>query len=146
MKNIKLPHQVIVKAPGLLPMLYKPSELSEELDIPVSTLKDWLRADAPHQRDDRNHIWINGGAFASWVEEKRKKKNTHRPLRDNEGFCLGCNSIVALDSITVEHIKGKLIHIRGICPKCNGKISRGGRTHGQSKELSLDQTIPCLSR
>ena len=145
MKTIKLPHHVIVKAPGLLPMLYKPSELAIELGIPVSTLKDWLHCGAPHQRDDRDHIWINGLAFAIWVEESRTRKRTHRTLQDHEGYCLRCNEIVELNSITIEHVKGKLVHIRGICIHCGGKISRGGRLRGQSQELPLDQTISRVS-
>jgi hypothetical protein len=36
--RIRLPHCVIVKAPGLLPMLYKPSEIAEELKIPERTI------------------------------------------------------------------------------------------------------------
>ena len=44
----KLPHNVIIKAPGLLPMLYTLREIWEELDIAESTLRDWLQLDVPH--------------------------------------------------------------------------------------------------
>jgi hypothetical protein len=40
--HVSLPHTVIVRAPGLLPMLYRPAELADDLEIPESTLRDWL--------------------------------------------------------------------------------------------------------
>jgi hypothetical protein len=52
----KLPHGVIVRAPGLLSMLYSPRELSEDLQIPESTLLDWLQAGAPHRRDESSRL------------------------------------------------------------------------------------------
>jgi Tfp pilus assembly protein PilV len=42
--RFKIPHLVIVKAPGLLPMQYTAQELAEELSISESTLRDWLYA------------------------------------------------------------------------------------------------------
>ena len=70
----KLPHGVIVRAPGLLPMLYSPRELSEDLQIPEGTLRDWLQAGAPHRRDGRNRLWINGEQFSAWVKAQQKPK------------------------------------------------------------------------
>jgi len=122
----KLPHSVIVKAPGLLPMLYKVSEIAEELDIPDRTLRDWLNRGAPHQRDNRNHIWINGEKFSRWVQSQRKKKRGRR-LNDNEAYCFRCNKAVQLISPEIRHIKGKLILIKGTCAHCGCTINRGGR-------------------
>jgi len=42
-RRTKLPHAVIIKAPGLLPMLYTPREICEELGVAESTLRDWLQ-------------------------------------------------------------------------------------------------------
>jgi hypothetical protein len=61
----RISHAVIVKAPGLLPMLYSPSELEEELGVPARTIRDWLKSGLPHERDAGGHIWINGQAFAA---------------------------------------------------------------------------------
>ena len=55
-KSIHIPRAVIVRAPGLLPMLYSVSELAGELNIPDRTLRDWLAAGAHHERDSQNHI------------------------------------------------------------------------------------------
>jgi len=122
---MKLPHQVIVKAPGLLPMLYKPSELANELQIPERTLRDWLEAGAPHQRDASQHIWINGQDFRHWVDEKRKPKQALK-LLDHQAYCLRCKTAVELQKPERYAIKGKLVNIKGTCPNCGCTINRGG--------------------
>ena len=123
--KIKIPHKVIIKAPSLLPMLYKVSELAYELDIPERTLRDWYLHDAPHQRDSRNCIWINGIHFAHWVSSHRKEKN-HQKLSNSQAYCMRCNKVVEMGNIKPIHIKGKLVHFRGICPQCGVTINRGG--------------------
>lgn len=75
--RIKLPHSVIVRSPGLLPVLYTVRELAEEIVIPERTLRDWLIHGAPHTRDRLNHIWIDGQAFAGWVNHMCKRR--HQP-------------------------------------------------------------------
>ena len=76
--GIRLPHFVIVKSSGLLPMLYKIQELSQELKIPDRTLRDWLTKGAPHLRDERGHLWVNGQEFACWISSQRKLKIKNR--------------------------------------------------------------------
>ena len=133
-KRMKIPHLVIVRAPGLLPMLYTLRELGEELDIPMSTLRDWLQVGAPHERDNRNHLWVNGESFAAWVKTQQKPR-PHRKLETGEGYCMHCNQITRLVSPEVRHIKGKLIHIKGKCPLCGHTVNRGGR-YDRTTELS----------
>ena len=107
-------------------MLYKVSELAEELDIPKRTLRDWLNVGAPHSRDNRNHIWINGHDFATWISLRSKPKRKKK-LNDNEAFCLRCKKPVSLIDPEIIPKIGKLIHIRGECPDCGAIINRGGR-------------------
>ena len=123
---MKLTHNIIVKGPGLLPMLYTPGELASELVIPERTLRDWLNAGAPHQRDESQHIWINGTRFAKWVVSQRKPKCTVK-LGDDSAFCLRCNCAVKLIAPEIRYIKGMLLMIKGVCPKCGSKINRGTR-------------------
>ncbi|MFZ2098658.1 MAG: hypothetical protein WAV05_18655 [Anaerolineales bacterium] len=124
--RMKLPHLVIVRAPGLLPMLYKVGELANELGIPDRTLRDWLNTGVPHQRDRRGHLWVNGLEFAQWVEKQRIKKAPEK-LADDEAYCLHCRQPVMLIDPEIVPIKGKLINIKGYCPKCGNVINRGGR-------------------
>jgi len=130
----KLPHNVIIKAPGLLPMLYSPREICEELDIAESTLRDWLQIDVPHQRDNRNRIWINGEEFARWVNNQRKPKVTNR-LNEDEAYCLRCNQVSKLLSPQIQPIKGNLVLIKGTCANCGAVINRGAH-RDRTPELS----------
>ena len=130
----KLPHNVIIKAPGLLPMLYTPREICEELGIAESTLRDWLQIDVPHQRDNRNRIWINGEEFARWVNNQRKPKVTNK-LNEDEAYCLRCNQVSKLLSPQVQPIKGNLVLIKGTCAICGAVINRGAH-RDRTPELS----------
>ena len=130
----KLPHNVIIKAPGLLPMLYTPREICEELDIAESTLRDWLQIDVPHQRDNRNRIWISGEEFARWVNNQRKPKVTNK-LKEDEAYCLRCNQVSKLLSPQIQPIKGNLVLIKGTCANCGAVINRGAH-RDRTPELS----------
>ena len=130
----KLPHNVIIKAPGLLPMLYTPREICEELDIAESTLRDWLQIDVPHQRDNRNRIWINGEEFARWVNNQRKPKAANK-LTEDEAYCLRCNQVSKLLSPQIQPIKGNLVLIKGTCANCGAVINRGAH-RDRTPELS----------
>ena len=130
----KLPHNVIIKAPGLLPMLYTPREICEELDIAESTLRDWLQIDVPHQRDNRNRIWINGEEFARWVNNQRKPKVTNK-LNEDEAYCFHCNQVSKLLSPQIQPIKGNLVLIKGTCANCGAVINRGAH-RDRTPELS----------
>ncbi len=130
----KLPHNVIIKAPGLLPMLYTPREICEELDIAESTLRDWLQIDVHHQRDNRNRIWINGEEFARWVNNQRKPKVTNK-LNEDEAYCLRCNQVSKLLSPQIQPIKGNLVLIKGSCANCGAVINRGAH-RDRTPELS----------
>ena len=123
---MKFSHDVIVRSPALLPMLYKPSEIADELIIPQRTLYDWLKLGAPHQRDASDHIWIDGKAFAAWVEINRKKKSIQHKMLDNEAYCFHCKQAVNLVNSEVIPVKGRLYNIKGYCPKCANTIFRGG--------------------
>jgi len=126
MSHIRLPHSVIVKSPGLLPMHYKVSELAQSLGIPDRTLRDWLVAGAPHFRDRRNNLWIHGREFSGWVMKLRKQRK-HRKLRPGEAFCLHCNKPVKMKEVTAPVKRDKLVMISGKCPTCDRRIFRGDR-------------------
>ena len=128
--GLKIPHCVIVRAPGLLPMLYKVRELAEELDTSRRTIRRWARSGMPHQRDGRNHIWVNGEKFARWVEEQ---KGTDRgpKLGADEGFCLRCRQAVQLVNPVLKS-DGKMPLLQGTCPRCCATVNRGVG-HGESR-------------
>jgi hypothetical protein len=137
---MKLPHNTIVKAPFLLPMLYKVREMAEDLHMPERTLRDWLERGAPHERDANRQIWINGEKFAAWVAANRKKRKKAK-LKDDQAYCFRCKKIEKLVNPQIVPIKGQLIHIKGKCPVCGCTINRGGRI-GQSEELFVSERAP----
>lgn len=104
---MNLPHTVIVKAPGLLPMLYKISEIAEELLVNERTLRDWITSGAPHQRDERNNLWVNGRLFAEWVQAQRKPKKPAQ-LADNQAYCLRCKAVIELTNPKIVPIQGEV--------------------------------------
>jgi Domain of unknown function (DUF5679) len=131
--RLRLSHRIIVRAPGLLPMLYRPNELAEELDMSPLTIADWAKKGLPHQRDGRGHLWINGQELAGWVAQVRQSRASHpRPqLGPNESFCLRCRKVVEIVNPTTE-VHGKRVLYRGLCPVCGGAVNRAGR-HGASR-------------
>jgi tRNA G26 N,N-dimethylase Trm1 len=126
MIQIKIPHIVIVKSPGLLPMAYKVRELASAIAMPERTLRDWLAQGAPHHRDAQGHIWIIGTEFRVWVEKNRKPKKVSK-MRDNQAYCMHCGSVVELLCSETRHVRGKLTSTTGQCPHCKSTIYRGGR-------------------
>lgn len=126
---LKMPHSVIVRAPGLLPMLYTLTELGDELEISVRILREWQDRGLPHERDARGHIWIDGRRFAAWVQAMQQARLAKK-LKEGQAYCLNCRRPVELkDPTSVSH--GKQMLLSGVCPDCGSSIHRGSR-NGQS--------------
>ena len=126
----KIPHSVIVRAPGLLPMLYKVRELAEELGISPRTIRKWAHRGMPHQRGSRDHIWVNGKEFAEWIENRRRSGRGPK-LKPDEGYCMRCRRAVRLLN-PIRQPNGKSFLLRGTCPRCGATVNRGMRD-GESK-------------
>jgi len=107
MTHIRLPHSAIVRSPGLLPMLYTVSEIAAALGVPERTLRDWLDAGAPHDRDQHARIWIHGRKFAGWIAEMRDPVKG-RKLKDDEAYCMRCNRAVQMTDVSTKVMQGKL--------------------------------------
>lgn len=129
MTKNKLPHSLIVRAPGLLPLLHTFSEISSLMNIPNRTLRDWLAyKGVPYIRDGGGHIWINGIEFASWVEKSRKPKGRDMSgLQTDQMYCLRCKqSVHPMDPVR-HPFMGKVNLIKGNCPHWGGTVVRGSR-------------------
>jgi ribosomal protein S27AE len=107
-------------------MLYTVSEISAAVGLPERTLRDWLEAGAPHERDQHARIWIHGKKFAGWIADIRKPVKG-RKLKNDEAYCMRCNQAVQMIDVSIKAMQGKLILIRGTCPNCGCTINRGGR-------------------
>ena len=122
-QSVKLPHGVIVRAPGLLPMLYRATELAEDLDVSIWVIRQWARKGMPYQRDARGHLWINGVEFAEWAEVQRGLRRSPK-LGQDEAYCLRCGEAVKLVNPT-RRVDGKRVLLQAICPQCGARINKG---------------------
>jgi hypothetical protein len=124
---VKLPHAVIVRAPGLLPMLYTPVELERELTVPARTVREWVGRGLPHHRDERGYLWLDGRQVAAWVKAVSQPR-PRQLLKEDEAYCFHCRQAVPLVN-PIRQTRGKQLLLQGVCPQCQHRIYRGGR-HG----------------
>jgi hypothetical protein len=104
-------------------MLYKVSELAQELDVSPQVIRGWVKASLPYQRDNRGHLWINGQDLAEWVAVQRRSRR-HDSLKADEAFCVRCRKPVELIDPQQETFD-RLVMLRSDCPLCGCQIYRG---------------------
>jgi hypothetical protein len=126
MRQPILKHCHIVRLGRLLDMLYKPSEIAEEIGvIPDTIYRSYLPAGLPHTRDDDGTIWIHGPAFAAWARETISQKRAKRAgLPDGHAWCLKCNQAVPLINPTVKPSNHYLELLQAACPNCGRTVNR----------------------
>lgn len=135
----KAPHAVIVRAPGLLPMFYTISELAQELQVPQSIVKSWIRAGLTIERDNRKHIFINGRELANWVNKTREMQSPNPNPDISVAFCFKCRSEVGIDNPKLLD-KSRYFLLKAICPHCGVKVNKGV-SYDQSQELLIADRI-----
>lgn len=105
---------------SLFDMLYSPRELADEIGINKDQIyMVYIPFGCPHERDERNHIFINGIEFADWYSKVYKKIH----LRPNETFCKTCKKPVKFYK-QKKTSKGQIIYILSKCPNCGRKLTR----------------------
>lgn len=104
----------------LLNMLYKPSELAEELGISMDQIyRVYLPLGCPHQRDGRRYVTINGEDFKEWYLLKYKKAT----IEDDETFCKTCRKAVKIQNPVCKQKDG-LTYVLSTCPNCGRKLTK----------------------
>ena len=126
MRTPLLKHQHIIKLGRLLDMLYKPSEIAEEIGVTTDTVyRSYLPAGLPYTRDAKRNIWIHGPAFVSWARETiSKKKSKRTALPDGQAWCLVCKGPVALIDPKIKTVNRYLELLQAKCPTCGKTINR----------------------
>lgn len=121
-----LKHTHIVKLRRILDMLYKPSEIAEEIGVTTDTVvRSYLPAGLPHTRDAKNRVWIHGPMFVSWAKATIAQRKSKRvPLPEDHAWCLKCNKSVALKNPTVRPVNRYLELMQARCPFCHCVINR----------------------
>jgi hypothetical protein len=109
----KLSRSLMRRSIRLLEMEYKPAELADELSANKDQIIRLVSAGAPARKDSKGHYWINGQAFARWLEKAAPKKDKDKStFADNECWCVACRSVV-----TFKEKKRVANIVYGLCPK-----------------------------
>ena len=104
----------------LLDMLYRPSEIAEEIGFNVRQVyRVYIPAGCPIVKDNDNQTWINGKAFREWIHLVYKKCE----LKPNQAFCLTCKKPVPMQK-PERCQEGRLFFFICICPYCSRKLAR----------------------
>jgi len=100
----------------LFDMMYRPRELAEEIGFDIRLVYQvYVPNGCPHERDQKQHIWINGKEFRAWIEITYKK----RRLNPDQGFCRTCDKGVKLVNPVLKTTKlGDTDYLIGDCPYC----------------------------
>jgi hypothetical protein len=126
MRQPLLKHMHVVKLGRFLNMLYRPSEIAEEIGVADDTVyRSYLPAGLPHLRDDQGNIWIHGPAFVEWAKETiSKKKGRRASLPDGHAWCMKCNKAVPLNNPKIKQSNRYLELLQAPCPDCGKTVNR----------------------
>jgi len=124
-----VPGAAVLRAARLMDMLYRPSELAEELRIQKRAVYDVLiPLGLPHERDEHGHIWLHGPAVREWLETATRGPKCE--LADGELFCLKCfeprspsrhHPLAGAELVR----NGRFVMIRATCPVCGAEMYKG---------------------
>jgi transposase-like protein len=125
----KIPHAAIIRAPGLLPMLYKISEVAEELQVSEDQIRYWMAEGMPFEHDETGHLWIDGEALQNWIRTLQDRRKA-RKMGGGQAFCFKCDRAVEFRSLAQNRYGNQVLQ-SGLCPHCGTKINRGGKHESQ---------------
>ncbi len=114
---------------SLFDMMYSPRELAEEIGIHIDQFyMVYVPLGCPQERDERNHILINGKAFFDWYT----KTYTKIHLKSNETFCKTCKQGVKIYKPKKGN-NGTAVYVISICPNCGRRLTKiiGRRARGE---------------
>lgn len=101
-------------------MMYSPRELAEEIGFHVDRVYSvYVPMGCPSERDNKNHILINGRAFAKWYEQVYTKVR----LAQDETFCLTCKKGVKIVK-PQEKRHNDTVYILSDCPACGRRLAK----------------------
>lgn len=108
----------------LLNMMYRPSEIAEEIGVNTETVyRSYLPGGCPFEQDKAGNYWIHGLSFVAWVRSV-KHRSQIASLADGEGFCLKCQRAVEMTKPRLKHKSRYTAIFQGRCPVCGGKVNR----------------------
>ncbi len=132
MRQPHLKHTQIIRLSRILNMMYKPSELAEEIGVTQDTIyRSYLPAGLPHERDVSGSVWIHGPAFVAWARQTISKKKSERAgLPLDHAWCMVCNKSVRLIKPTVKNVNRYIEILQSACPSCRTIVNRARAREG----------------
>ena len=114
----------LIRMGRLLDMMYRPSEVAEEIEMTTATIyRACLPDGAPFTRDKGGDIWIHGKSFAAWALELQKKRHPGR-LADGEAWCFNCKGPVVMLKPRRKHLGRYTAIYQGRCTVCGQVVNR----------------------
>ena len=137
MRQPLLKHCHIVKLGRILNMMYRPSEIAEEIGVITDTVtRSYLPAGLPHERDAQGNVWIHGPAFVAWAKETIARKKSQRAgLPEGHAWCMHCKRPVRMIDPKVRTTTRYLEIMQSTCPSCGTSVNRA-RSRGTSRRAS----------
>lgn len=121
----KIMREYIRCLPRLMDMMYKPSEIAEEIGVTTEVItRSYLPDGCPFERDKKGNLWIHGLSFAAWMRAVNDRQRHLGTLADGEAWCIKCQAAVPLVRPRMRH-QGRYTKIyQGKCERCGSKINR----------------------
>jgi endogenous inhibitor of DNA gyrase (YacG/DUF329 family) len=130
MRNPHLRHTQVIRLGRLLDMLYKPTELAEELHLNPDTIyRSYIPAGLPVVHDETGQLWIHGPTFAAWARQTVSLRKSKRVgLADGQAWCLRCGKPVPLIDPSVRLVRPHVELMQSACPDCGATVNRVRRS------------------
>jgi len=111
-------------------MLYKPSEIADELGLNTDTIyKSYIPAGCPHRRGQSGAIWIVGTEFADWAQRTFIKRKVPTYMGHDQAWCFRCRQPVDVLEMTVRNMTSNAELVSGTCARCGARVSRGRKSN-----------------
>ncbi|HML40392.1 MAG TPA: hypothetical protein PKD23_06900 [Bellilinea sp.] len=130
MPALRLTRGQVVALSRLLDMMYKPTELAEEIGVTEKTIRRYIPEGMPYTRV-KTRLWINGLAFRTWALEAlatNRRGKIKRVLQSDEAYCCRCKAVVKMaDTRMTESNRPGVAQVTGKCSLCGGRVNRLAR-------------------
>lgn len=121
--------RILLHGEKLLNVTYTVSQIAEKLDLNPRYIRRALIAKhgAPHVRDSKGHIFINGEKLYRWaqkyLQEQENRKHESPPMKKDEFYCVTCRKrVIGEEIFTASDTKN--LFLKGICPICGTRINK----------------------
>lgn len=130
--------RILLHGEKLLNVNYTVPQIAEKLDLNPRYIRRALIAKhgAPHIRDSKGHIYINGEKLYEWaqifVKDQEKRKLERPPMEKDEFYCVICRKrVIGQEIFTASDSKN--LFLKGTCPFCGTRINKYLRGNHEQK-------------